>query len=299
MKIIQTVIVGALPEAIRLNTYCENFIDFFESRKSVKKAIAKGAVLLNNKVIHGGTWLREDDVISIIELDNKPPKCYERDIPVVFEDDYLAILNKPAGLTVSGNQFDTLFNALSYNLEPSHQSNALPWPLPVHRLDNQTSGLIIIAKTKTARIALGNMFEVKAIEKTYQAIASGQFTDQIKSKGFFNQSIENKEALTNFKILSESRSLKNDWLTLIELYPQTGRTHQLRIHLADNGCPILGDKIYNETTIKHKGLFLCAHHLKFVHPITNKPVDISIKIPEKFNKRLRSEESRWQRYQSK
>ncbi len=296
MKIIQTITIPELQSAIRLNIYCENEVGYFESRKSVKKAISRGEVLLNHQLVNGGTWLKKGDIISIIDLENKPPKSYNISIPVVYEDDYLAILNKPPGLTVSGNQFKTLYNTLSYNLKPSKQNNALAWPLPVHRLDNQTSGLIMIAKTKISRIELGRMFEKNLIKKTYFAIAMGRFEKKTKLKGLFDDDIKGKSALTHFKIISESRSLKNDWLTLVKLFPKTGRTHQLRIHLSKNGTPIFGDKLYSKSTIRQKGLFLSATELYFIHPITKEQLTISISIPQKFKKRLSIEDRRWQKY---
>ncbi|MFK8046713.1 MAG: pseudouridine synthase [Crocinitomicaceae bacterium] len=296
MKILHEIVIEKSISDIRLHEYCEQFIDFFESRKSVKKAIKKSCVLLNNTALKGGAWVKKGDKITIIDLENTPPKTYELGYPIVFEDDYLAIINKPAGLIVSGNQFKTLANSLMYNLQPSKQPNALAWPLPVHRIDSQTSGLIIAAKTKTARIALGNMFEHKTIEKVYKAIVMGKVDKARIEVGNFSDSIDEKAAYTEFKVLSESRSLKNDWLSLLELKPKTGRTHQLRIHLSQNGTPILGDKLYSTSTIKHKGLFLCACQLRFIHPITKKIIKVSINLPRKFEKRLKSEQKRWDNY---
>ena len=294
MKIIQTITISNLNESMRLSSFCERHIDYFESKKSVKKAVSNGSVLLNNLPKKGGAWLQVGDIITVIDLENTPPKTYELEIPVIYEDEHLAVVNKPPGLTVSGNQFKTLYNALSYNLEESSLPNALRWPLPVHRLDNQTSGLVIIAKTKTSRIALGDLFEKKLIHKAYRAIASGKFTDV--KEGTFEGLIDSKNAITKYKIISESRSLKNDWLTLVELYPLTGRTHQLRKHLSQNGTPILGDKLYANETIKHKGLFLCACQLNFTHPSSGEMMNISIPMPSKFQKRLNSEQSRWEQY---
>lgn len=296
MKVIKTIPVLELPEPTRLNTYCENYIDFFESRKSVKKMISKGAVKVNNLVVSGGYWLKTGDEISIIDLENTPPKSYHLKIEVIYEDDHLAIVSKPAGLMVSGNQFKTLANSLSYNLTISPLPNRLPWPLPVHRLDSQTSGLVICAKTKTARIALGNLFEKRQIEKTYFALCMGKLNDTLKGKGFFDQHINNKQAETQFQVISESRSLKNEWLTLVKLYPKTGRTHQLRIHLSVNNTPILGDKVYAEKTIKQKGLFLTAVGLKFNHPITGKYIEVSTPLPDKFKRRIENEDRRWYKY---
>ena len=296
MKIIQSITISELKKPLRLNTYCETNVDYFESRKSVKKAISKGAVLLNDQVQHGGTWLKQGDIITILDLEDTPPKTYNLHIDVIYEDDHIAIVNKPPGLKVSGNQFKTLVNALSFNLKSSGQFNALPWPLPVHRLDSQTSGLMIIAKTKTSRIKLGDMFESHLIHKTYHAIAMGRLKEQVKKVSYFDKPINDKPSKSKFQVISETRSLKNEWLTFIKLNPETGRTHQLRIHLANAGTPILGDQLYSESTIRQKGLFLSATELSFKHPISEKPLHFSIQCPTKFEKRLLSEQRRWDKY---
>lgn len=293
MKVLQKITVTELQEPIRLNTYCEHHVDYFESRKSVKKGIARGEVLLNENQLPGGTWLKNGDVITIIDLENKPPKPYHLVIPVVYEDNYIAVVHKPAGLTVSGNQFKTLYNALGYNLKTSLESNALNWPLPTHRIDNQTQGLVLIAKTKTARIALGDMFENNEIFKTYYAIVMGQLTEKYKKHGIIKSAVDSKEAETLIEEIAAARSLKNNWLTLLKVSPKTGRTHQIRKHLSEIGNPILGDKLYGGKTIKHKGLFLCASTLAFIHPITEESMHVSIPIPKKFLRRIESEHKRW------
>jgi RluA family pseudouridine synthase len=286
--------VPKLPTTFRFNTYCEQFVLEIPSRKGVKKAILKGELRLNGAVVEGGRWLKENDVITIIDLNLKPPKEYQLEIEVVFEDDYLAIINKPAGVSVSGNKYKTIQNALSYNLKESSEKDKLNWPLPVHRLDSQTSGLLIIAKTKTARIKLGQAFENKEVKKTYHAIVMGK----VEGEGEVNLDIESKKAISFYKTIRVARSLKNNFLTLLELKPKTGRTHQLRIHCESIGCPILGDKIYGKEgeVLKHKGLFLSAVGLRLIHPVTNIELLVSIPTPKKFLKRLESEERRFKHY---
>lgn len=286
--------VKELPEPIRFNTYCEEFITILPSRKGVKKAIKRGELRLNDEHIEGGRWLKQGDVITLIDLELTPPKTYWLKLTVVFEDEDLAVIVKPAGINVSGNQFKTVQNALLHNITHSIKEDKLPWPLPVHRLDNQTSGLLIIAKTKTARVALGQAFEQKTIEKTYHAVVIGKAPE----KGNIHLPIENKPASSSFIKLTDVPSLKNGTLSLVELYPQTGRTHQLRIHCASLNLPILGDKLYGPENLilKHKGLFLCAVKLKFNHPISNTPVEFSIPTPPKFLTRLENERKRFLNY---
>lgn len=239
--------------------------------------------------------MNENDVVSVVDLNLKPPKVFPLKLEVIFEDDYLAIINKPAGISVSGNQYKTIVNALGFNLKQSQQKDALNWPLPVHRLDNQTSGLLIIAKTIMARIELGKAFENKQIQKRYHAVVIGK----TPTSGSINHKVGEKEALSDYKTLQTVQSLKSGYLSLLELTPQTGRTHQLRIHCAKAlGTPILGDKIYGDSNLilKHKGLFLCAVALDFVHPLTKEELKIEIATPYKFIKRLENEQRRFDNY---
>lgn len=286
--------VTEIKTAIRFNTFCELMVKEIPSRKGIKKAIKKGAILLNNQIVEGGRWLNVGDVITLVDLNPKPPKEFQLNYPVVFEDDYLAVINKPAGYPVSGNQYKTIQNTLSFNLQKSTLEDALNWPLPVHRLDAQTSGLLIIAKTRLARIKLGQFLEQKKIQKTYHALVTGS----VRLEGEICIELEAKEAITQIKVLKAILSLQNKHLTLLELSPKTGRTHQLRKHCKAIGHPIVGDKIYGEKgrTLKHKGLFLCAVSLAFIHPVTKEALTISIPTPSKFLKRMENEERRYRNY---
>ncbi len=120
-------------EDIRLYDYCNGKFKQLPSRKSLKKAIDHKLVLVNGIAQKTGFWLRGGERIDLIASENKPPKPYKLDLEILFEDDHLIIVNKPAGLRVSGNQFKTLFNVLAYNFTVSKAEGALDWPLPVHR----------------------------------------------------------------------------------------------------------------------------------------------------------------------
>lgn len=213
---------------------------------------------------------------------------------VVFEDDCMAVVNKPAGISVSGNTFKTIFNALPFNLKNSPLPDALIKPTPIHRLDNQTSGLLLIAKTKTAQIELGNQFKQQSIQKNYCTIVVGE----VHTNRVINLPIENKLAETTFEIIKVVKSLKYNELTCLKVTPKTGRTHQIRIHTASIGHPILGDKLYGEkkTLHKGKGLFLCASEIKFLHPKSFKPIHLKIETPHKFTAILKREKRRWNTY---
>jgi 23S rRNA pseudouridine1911/1915/1917 synthase len=279
---------------LRLNEFAEQYLSEFTSRKGVKKGIKRGEILLNNEQVEGGRRLVDGDTVTIVELAYKPPKTYALKFPVIYEDDYLAVINKPAGLTVSGNKFKTVLNALGYNLTQSNDPDALPWPQPVHRLDNQTSGLLLIAKTKKTRIALGQAFEEKKITKKYAALLIGHLAKQKK----IEEPIDGKPSVSIITPKRWAKSLKNETLTLAELLPLTGRTHQLRIHSAKAGFPILGDKLYGKegSILKNKGLFLSAIALTFVHPVTTQKIDLKIEPPTKFVTRLANEERRYLNY---
>lgn len=247
--------------------------------------------------MEGGRWLKEGDIITYVDLEKTPPREYHLKLDIIFEDEHLAVIFKPAGISVSGNLFKTIQNALLYNITPSKEGDALDWPLPVHRLDNQTSGLLLIAKTKLARVKLGQAFENKTILKKYQAVVIGK----TNTTGEINTDIEGKPSQSLYKLIDYVPSLKNEFLSLIELEPKTGRTHQLRIHCSSIGKPILGDKLYGKEgmILKNKGLFLCATAISFTHPHTEQELTFTIDTPHKFLKRMENEKRRFTEHKLK
>ena len=281
----------------RISDYACGIFEQLPSRKGVKKAIKKGSVQLNGQVVETGRWVKSGDVITLVDLEETPPKLYEYDLEVVYEDDYLAVINKPAGVKVSGNQYRTIVNMLSQNLSPSPKTDALKWPKPVHRLDVPTSGLLMIAKTAQAHMKLGQQLEQKTIQKTYHAIVQG--TPQ-KAHMHIHEPIEEHTAHSEYTLLQTVASLQNETVSLVKLSPHTGRTHQLRIHMAQLGCPILGDTEYGEpgNTLLHKGLFLAATALELTHPVLEKPLNIHLEMPHKFKSLLEREARRWEKFKS-
>lgn len=279
-------------ENSRLSDYLVGVFPQIPSRKGVKKAIKKGAVYVNGLPATTGTWVRFGQKIDLLAINEPLPRIYECTLPIVYEGGHLAIINKPAGIPVSGNHYKTVQNALLYNLKPSSEIDALQLPRPVHRLDSSTSGLLLVAKTAAAQMNLSRQFEHRQVEKKYQAIVIGQLKPAKKT---ILSTIEDKEAITAYSVIKIVPSLKTDHLTLVELYPKTGRTHQLRIHLSELGHPILGDKLYvgDKPLLKNKGLFLCAVGLSFTHPISGERMQFEIALPPKFEYRLAQEERRW------
>ncbi|OJJ17251.1 hypothetical protein BKI52_31600 [marine bacterium AO1-C] len=281
----------------RISDYACGIFEQLPSRKGVKKAIKKGTVQLNGQVVETGRWVQPGDVITLVDLEETPPKSYDYVLKVVYEDDYMAVINKPAGVKVSGNQFRTVVNMLPQNVKPSPAPDALKWPKPVHRLDVPTSGLLMIAKTAQTHMNLGQQLEQKTIQKTYHAIVQG--TPQ-EAQGHIREAIEGQVSHSEYTLLQTVRSLQNDTVSLVRLSPHTGRTHQLRIHMAHLGHPIIGDTEYGETgnTLLHKGLFLAATSLELAHPILNTPLNINIDIPHKFKSLLERETRRWDKFKN-
>lgn len=250
------------------------------SRKAFKKAIKSGRVLLNDQVAFTADYVKKGDTISIIKenkASNKP--SIEIPITILYEDDYLAIINKPAGIEVSGNKKYTIENALPLLLKKSPQNDTLERPLPAHRLDYPTSGCLLIGKTSETLQALHLLFQERKIAKKYLAVTIGQHI----SEGQMEQPIDGKSSLSLFKTLQSITSTKYVALNLVELTPHTGRRHQLRKHMVHLGSPIFGEKIYGipENQGKGNGLYLQAVSIEFKHPITKKLIAVTAPVSKK------------------
>lgn len=293
MNLLSKHTVHSVNEPIRLLDYLINYVDTIQSRNAAKKALKAKCIKLDGEVSEGKTFLRNGQIIEHFQQDEKLAKVYKIKLEIVFEDEYLAIINKPAGLSVSGNYLRTVQNALPYNLKPSTEPDAI-LPRPVHRLDNQTSGVLVVAKTQTAVIKLGQQFADKKVVKTYNALVVGNVDPSISE---ISEPIENKSAISKVKVLKRILSFRFNFLTLVQLSPLTGRTHQLRIHMLQIGHPILGDKLYsdNQKLLKGKGLFLCAVAIQFEHPITKQTCNYSIELPHKFTALLKRESALWEK----
>ncbi len=271
--------------------YCKNAFPLLGSKTAVKKAIATGRLLVNGEVAQFSTSLREGDSLELTGSGVSKARSFEKKLPVVFEDDHLLVINKPAGIAVNGNRIKTVENAVAGTEKPSSQPDALPRPVAVHRIDLPTKGLVVLAKTKEALIRMGKAFEENEVRKEYTAVVHGQ----PEEKGHIDQAIQGKPAVTEYRTVRTVPSRVYKHLALVKLHPITGRTHQLRIHMRQAGHLILGDKQYaaGQKTILGKGLFLCATQLSFLHPVTEKPVVLRVNPPRRFDKTLDREEERY------
>ncbi len=298
MKILHEHVVPTGTVRQRLSDYAPSvFETFISSKKGVKKLIKKGAFTIDGQPAQTGNWVMPGQCIRLLDLAPEKGKIFEINLDVIFEDEHLAIINKPGGIPVSGNQFGTIQNALPHNLAPSSQKDKLWIPRPVHRLDAPTCGLLLVAKTSRAILGLSKQFEKKTIKKRYQAVVMGK----LMGKGHMDQPIDGKAAFTEYQSLHQVKSIKSEWLCLVDLFPHTGRTHQLRIHLSEAGHPILGDAQYGKEGLvkKGKGLFLCAVELSFEHPVFKNLQSVRIQPPAKFYKTMEREARMWERLNNK
>ena len=284
-----------------LNRRLDLFIaDFFKennpgiSRTCVQKLISEGKVTVNgSSLVKPHLKLKEGDEVRICIKDKLPSIIGAEDMPldIVYEDQDLAIINKRPGVVVHpapGNPEHTLVNALLHHFRELSDINPQR-PGIVHRLDKETSGLLVIAKNNSAHLVLAKQFASHTIKRKYLALVKGRvdFDENVielpigrhpykrknMSVGFGKNT---KYAKTHYRTLKRG----NDF-SLLELEPFTGRTHQLRVHLAYLGHPILGDAKYGKNN-KFARLALHAKYIGFLHPNSGKFVEFSCELPGEF-----------------
>lgn len=281
-------IVPKLLKPIRLQDYGVGIFNLIPTKSALKKALKKNLLTVNNIPATSATFIKGEEIIKLnIPVKKTFKTKLKLKLDVIYEDEYLAIIKKPAGILVSGNSFKTITNALPQNLKPSQLKDAT-LPQPVHRLDYPTSGLLLVGKTNSSIRFLNKLFETKTIEKTYYAIAIGNMQKQ----GIIKTPIENKISITHYVVENSVDSKRFEKLNLVKLQPKTGRKHQLRIHLSSLKNPILGDREYGipSLILKGKGLYLHAYKLKFTHPFSKKIIEIENELPKKFKKIFETEQ---------
>jgi len=279
---------------VRFDRYASDVFVYFPSRNSARKAIKQGALLIDGDMRAPNHTVMPGQIIDLYEYHSHHPGLYRSHVPVVYEDDHMAVLEKKPGMPVNGNRFRTLENSLPVNISQSGLSDALEWPRPVHRLDSATGGLIAVAKTRQALADLGRQFQQRRINKRYRAVVSGR----LKGSGIIRKPLDGRDAETFYSSISHYPSIKNGYLTLVDLRPLTGRTHQLRRHMSSTGYPVMGDKLYGRDgeVLLGKGLFLWAVEISLTHPAFGWPLTIRITEPAKFHSLLEREEKRWKKY---
>ncbi|AFL81232.1 23S RNA-specific pseudouridylate synthase [Aequorivita sublithincola DSM 14238] len=252
------------------------------TKSALKKVLKKQYITVNGVVASSATFINGGECISLsIDEEVSPKKKLIFPLKVLFEDDYLAVIHKPAGILVSGNRFKTIANALAQNLKRSKLPDAAI-PKPVHRLDFATTGILLVGKTSGSIRALNKLFENRAVKKTYCAVTIGE----TKEQGEINSEIDGKQSQSKYTLCESVLSERFGKLNLVKLEPQTGRRHQLRKHLAAIGNPILGDKDYGieNLILNGKGLYLHAYSLKFIHPFTDEEICLKDELPQRFRK---------------
>ncbi|MDG1478218.1 MAG: RluA family pseudouridine synthase [Myxococcota bacterium] len=259
------------------------------SRTRARKEAKAGRLLLDGAPAAPSAFLQAGQQLTLLPPPPPARPAISIDIPVLYIDPFFAAVHKPPGLLTNGNRHRTLERALPGVIPPSDAPDALPAPLVVHRLDRPTSGLVLVARTRRAQVSLGRQLEERTLEKLYRAIVCGP----LKGAGEVTTPIDGRAARTLWRAVSHTPSLKHGWLTVVALHPETGRTHQLRRHLAGLGHPILGDLQHApEAQLRGKGLFLFAAEVRLVHPITGAPLHIVAPDPPKFAALLKREARR-------
>lgn len=266
----------------RLSKYAVGVFPYLETGSAVKKAIKKRQVKINGRIGDTGDWVVAGDKLKYETSFEKPIEI-DPIIEVVYEDDYLIIINKPPGLLSSGESGNSLQNILK-SYPASKSEGALFYPYLIHRLDRQTSGLIIAARTIVARRRLGEMVEQRKLIKEYSLLVEGYLDT---ANNFIKNEIDNKESQT--EILTYSYLKTKDDATYVRVRLHTGRTHQIRRHFFEIGHPVIGDDIYNPSGLTFgRGLFLMADYISFEHPILENQIEVNVNLHNKFLKYVNS-----------
>lgn len=279
------------------------------TRSQIQDLIDKKMIHVNGKLVKNSQALKNQDCITleIPEVQKTDLIAADIKLDIVFEDDDVIVVNKPAGLVVHpslGHESDTLVNALLYHSKNLSLKNE-ERPGIVHRIDKETSGLLVIAKNDFSHDHLTQQFKAKTIHRIYCAIATSKkhlprngkiesviarhTGDRKKYASVRNDSTNvGKHAITYYSLLEESKNM-----SLFKLRLETGRTHQIRVHLKELGCVIIGDLLYGYSKLKYQQehlnrFYLHAAELGFIHPKTEQPLNFKISWPKEDSEKIKS-----------
>ena len=280
------------------------------SRSAVARLCEEGAVLLNGKVADKKASVKNGDIIEYTLPEPEPSEVLAENIPIdiVYEDDYVIVINKPKGMVVHpapGNYTGTLVNALLYHCGDRLSGvGGVIRPGIVHRIDKDTSGLLVVAKCDKAHTVLSDSLKSHGIEREYHALVAGGFsndcgtvnlpigrhpTDRKKMAVLPISATGAREAITHYEVIA-----RYGQVTYLKLNLETGRTHQIRVHMSHTGHPLLGDEVYRKNLTefekRHGSLFsgqaLHARKLSFIHPITGERMVFECELPEYFKRAI-------------
>lgn len=289
------VVVSAQNVGERLDNYLSSVLEI--SRSNISKHIKEGDITLNGNVVKTGYALKEGDIIEYSEW-NETTNVEPQNIPldIYYEDEHIIVVNKKSGMVVhpgNGNYSGTLVNALMYHTNNLSDINGSDRPGIVHRIDKDTSGLLLVSKTNEAHKILSDDFKDKKIKRKYIALVSGVISSD---KGKIDAPIgrsesdrkkmavtdkNSKNAVTNFTVLERYSNS-----TLVECILETGRTHQIRVHMAYIKHPLINDPVYSSKVINDYGQMLHAAYIGFTHPYTKEWMEFTAPTPEEFNRIL-------------
>ncbi len=273
------------------------------NRSQIKKSIDDGLVLVNNKVAtKSGLKVKNGDKIDFEMLEKKELSATPEniDLDIVYENDNLLVINKPQGLCVHpavGNYSGTLVNALAYHIKNLSDINGEYRPGIVHRLDKDTSGLLLVAKNNFAHENLANQIKDKSCKRYYIALLEGNLKqDEGTVETFLTRSEKDRKkyevstnkgkyAITKYKVLERYQGY-----SLVEFELKTGRTHQIRVHAKYLGHPVVGDKTYgfNKNYKDLNGQLLHAYKIRFSEPTTKQELEFSVELPNYFKNFINS-----------
>lgn len=273
------------------------------TRSHIKLLIENGDATLNGKIVKAGEKLRIGDEISVVIPEVKKVETVAEDIEldIVYQDDDLAVINKPQGMVVHpacGNYEHTLVNALLFRLDKLSGINGEIRPGIVHRLDKNTSGLLVVAKNDKAHNNLAKQIAEKTCSRVYRALLSGVLkteegviethiarSKENRKKMAVCPDTEGKYAKTHYKVIKLYRGY-----SYVEFSLATGRTHQIRVHSKHIGFPVVGDDVYGrkDKRFNLNGQLLHAYQLSFNHPTTNERMTFTAPLPDYFEKALKS-----------